>query len=412
MGGHPAVVSSAAAADQDERSAWFPLGLAIVLVALNLRPAMSSVGPVLAEVRAELGLSATAAGMLTVLPLLCFGFASLLAPGLARRFGVHATIGAALAATVGGLVLRVGPSPAALFGGTLVIGASVAIVNVLLPALVKRAFSRHTGLMMGLYVSVMSASAATAAGITVPLAEATRHGWRGGLGVWALPAALALLFWLGMGAGALREQPVNHRTRAVVVPLIRDRLAWHVTIYFGLQSLGFYSVLAWLPSVYRSHGVDPATAGVLLSIVVILGVPISLVAPSLLARAPDQRRGVTLTAVATGAGLFGLLVAPTTGTYLWAVLLGIGMGVAFPLALTLVVLRARDAVDAGRLSAMSQSAGYLLAATGPFLFGVLHDVSGGWHMPVALLLLLLAVQTSAGLRAARPLHVGVARAEK
>jgi MFS transporter, CP family, cyanate transporter len=279
---------------------------------------------------------------------------------------------------------------------------------VLLPALVKREFPERLGLVTGVYTTVVSLGAAAAAGATVPLADLLGGGWRPGLGVWAVPAAVALAVWVPLAVS--RHDPALSLRPSPAASLLRDRLAWSVTAFLGLQSLSFYAMLAWLPSVLREEGLSALAAGGLLGLLTTIGTPLGLALPSLLVRARDQRRWVAVVTGTTAAGLLGLAVAPGTVPALWAVLIGLGQGAAFPLALTLVVLRARDGDDAARLSAMAQGFGYCLAATGPLLLGALRDAAGSWHLPIGLLVVLLVPQLVAGLDAGRDAHVGVARA--
>ena len=245
---------------------------AVLLLAANLRPAVASVGPVLADLRADLGLSGAAAAALSALPVLCFGLASALAPGAARRLGPDGALAAVLALTAAGLLLRLLPSTGALFGGTLLAGAAIAVGNVLLPALVKREFPDRVGLVTGAYTSVVSLSAAVSAAATVPLLRALDGGWRTGLGVWAVPALVGLLVWLPLALVRRGRGP------AVVArpegSLLRSPLAWSVTAFMGLQSLGFYAMLAWLPTVLREQGLSAVTAGGLLGLLATVGTPV------------------------------------------------------------------------------------------------------------------------------------------
>lgn len=367
----------------------------VLLLAANLRPAVASVGPVLADLRADLALSGAAAAALSALPVLCFGLASALAPGAARRLGPDRALVAVLALTAAGLLLRLLPSTVALFGGTLLAGAAIAVGNVLLPALVKREFPHRMGLVTGVYTSVVSLSAAAAAAATVRLAQALGGGWRTGLGLWAVPALVALAVWVPLAV--LRHDPALAARPSLGGSMLRSPLAWAVTTFMGLQSLGFYAMLAWLPTVLREEGLSAVVAGGLLGLLATVGTPGGLVLPSLLVRAPDQRRWVVVVTVVTGLGLLGLALAPGAAPLLWAVLIGLGQGAAFPLALTLVVLRTRDADDAARLSAMSQGFGYTLAALGPLALGALRDATGDWRVPLLLLVALLGPQLVAGL---------------
>lgn len=378
------------------------LGAAIALMAFNLRPAVASVGPVLPEVRAAVPLSGPAAALLTTVPVLCFGLLAVVAPRLARRAGIEPVLMAVVVAVAAGLLVRVSDGAALLFAGTVVVGGAIAIGNVLLPPLVKRDFPQRPGLMMGVYTMALSGSAAVAAGATVPLGEQIGLGWRGALGVWAVPAVLAALAWLPQVRGHTRP-PAPPPPRA---SLLRDRLAWQVTVFFGLQSLSFYAVLAWLPSIYREHGFSPVAAGVLLSVAGLVQIPVTLVLPGLASRAAHQVGYAVVATALIGVGLAGVLVAPTAAPYLWAVLIGVGQGACFALGLNFFVLRTRRVVDTARLSAMAQSIGYVVCAFGPLLVGVLHDATGSWTPSLVLLLALLAPQLWAGVLSGRARCIG------
>ncbi|GAA1819449.1 MFS transporter [Planosporangium flavigriseum] len=381
------------------------LGLAIGLVAANLRPALASVGPVLTDLRTSLGLSGAEASALTAAPVLCLGAAAAAAPALARRWGMEPVIAAILAVIGAGLLLRVGGGTTVLFAGTVLASGAIAIANVLLPAIIKRDFTQGSGTMMGVYSMALTGSAAVAAGATVPIGDALRLGWQGALGAWALPAVVALLGWLPFTRS--RHSPPASRTSEG--SLLRDPLAWQVTVFFGLQSLSFYAVLAWLPSIYRDHGYSAAAAGLLLSTSVLVQIPISLVLPSLAARMPAQRALIAGATLVTIVGLAGVLLAPTAAPYLWVLLVGVGQGSAFPLGLTLFVLRTRTTADTARLSAMAQTCGYLIAASGPLLVGTVHDATRSWTPAIALLLLLAVPQLVTGVLAGRNRYVGPAQ---
>lgn len=386
----------------DRRRATAAAAVAVVAVAANLRPAVASVGPVLSDIRADLGMSATTAAVLTATPVVCFGAVAGAGPWLARRVGMQRAVGVLATGILAGLVLRVAAGTATLFAGTVLAAASIAAANVLMPSLIKDDFPGRTGLMMGLYTTALTGSAAAAAGLTVPLGQLVGHGWRGALAVWALAVAVALVLWLPH----LRRAPRHTRVRRPAPSgLLRNRTAWMVTAYFGLQSLSFYAVLSWLPTLYRDHGYSAAAAGGLLSLSALVQVPVALVLPSTATRMQHQGRLVLGSAALTAFGLAGILLAPTAVPIVWVVLLGLGQGSAFPIALTLLVLRTRTAVATTQLSAMAQSAGYLIAAAGPALIGALHATSGGWRAPMGLLLALLLPQTAAGLRAAAPGYV-------
>jgi MFS transporter, CP family, cyanate transporter len=382
------------------------LGVAIALVAANLRPALASVGPVLGDLRADLAVTGTQVALLVTVPVACLGALATAAPSLGRRWGMEPVVAGVLATITVGLLLRVVGGTGLLFAGTMLASGAIAVANVLLPALIKRDFPAHSGTMMGVYTMALSGSAAVAAAATVPIGDllgslgGDRSGsaWRAALGAWAVPAAVALLLWLPFARG---HTPPPAATGARPETLVRNPLAWQVTVFFGLQSLSFYAVLGWLPTIYRDAGYSPAAAGLVLSASAFVQIPVVLLLPRFAARAPDQRRYVAVATVLTAGGLLGVLVAPTTWPYAWAAVLGIGQGAAFAVALLLLVVRSRHPADTARLSAMAQSVGYLIAATGPLLVGAVHEATAAWTVPLLLLLALLVPQAATGILAGR-----------
>jgi CP family cyanate transporter-like MFS transporter len=376
----------------------------VVLIAINLRPAAAAIGPVLNRIQSDTGLSSGWAGALTTLPVLCFGLLAPLAPVLARRLGVRTALAGAMFVLLAGMLLRLIPGVALLFLGTALAGAAIATGNVLLPVLVRRDFSHRTGTAMSLYTVSLIGFAALSAGVTVPLADALGGGWRPGLAVWAIPAAIAALAWLpalvrrdSPAAPAADPAGLNHSARA----LLRRPLAWAVTLFFALQSGGFYAVLAWLPSIFRSHGASEGHAGLLLSLTMLVGLVTALIVPGLAGRSRDQRPLVVASCVLTVAGLLGILLAPMSAPYLWVVVLGLGQNAAFPLALMLIVTRAGNVATTEGLSTMAQSIGYVLSSLAPLAVGALHGISHSWTPALILLLALVAPQLVIGLAAAR-----------
>jgi CP family cyanate transporter-like MFS transporter len=376
----------------------------VILVAINLRPAAASIGPVLDRIQSDTGLSSGWAGALATLPVLCFGLLAPLAPPLARRLGVHTAIAVALVALVAGMLLRLVPGDVFLFAGTALAGAAIATGNVLLPVIVRRDFPDRTGSAMALYTTSLIAFAALSAGVTVPLANGLGGGWRPGLGIWAIPAAVAALAWLPAlvrrDATGDADDPNGART-PTVRPLLRQPLAWQVTLFFALQSGGFYATLAWLPDIFRSHGASDARAGFLLSLSIVVGLLTSTTVPGLATRMRDQRRLVAVCCAVWAAGLTGILVAPMSAPYLWVVLLGLGQNSIFPLALMLIVLRGGSVATTEGLSTLAQSVGYMIAAIFPLAVGALHGATGSWTPSLILLLVLLAPQLAFGLAAGR-----------
>ncbi|RMW15604.1 Cyanate transport system protein [Pseudomonas syringae pv. tagetis] len=381
---------------------WLLL-LGLVLVALNLRPALSSVAPLLNEVSESLGMSAAEAGLLTTLPVLCLGLFAPLAPILARRFGSERVVLVVLLTLAAGLGARSLFGEVGLFTGSLLAGASIGIIGVLLPGIVKRDFPHKAGAMTGVYTMALCLGAAIAAGSTVPLSQYFGDSWQIGLGFWLIPAVIAALFWFPQA----REMHGSHRDMYRVSGLLRDPLAWQVTLYMGLQSSLSYIVFGWLPSILIGRGLTPTQAGLLLSGSIIAQVISALAVPYLATRGKDQRLAIMLVMSLTLTGLFGCLYAPLGGLWGWAVLLGIGQGGTFSLALALIVLRSRDSHVAANLSSMAQGFGYTIASIGPFAVGVVHDMTGSWTAIGWIFAVLGLGAMIAGMGAGRALQVQV-----
>lgn len=382
------------------------LVVAVVLTALNLRPAITSVGPLLGDMRDDLGTSALWAGLLTTLPGLCFAAAGLTAPWLARRFGIGSAIAAALLVLTTGLLLRVIDGPHVVIGGTLVATAGIALINVLIPVVIKGSFPARIGLMTGIYTAALQGGGAAGSAVT-PALDEMLGGWRFALGAWAVLAAAALIVWL-IAMQRRRAAAGPAPRMATVVPhgrsLLRSRLAWIITGFFGCQSLLAYVVMGWLPQVFIDNGMSKGDAGLLLGLNAVIAVPISIVVAPMASRRPSQSGWIVGLGLLGITGVAGLAIAPAAAPLLWTVLLGLGMSV-FSLALAVIALRARTAEDTARLSGMVQGLGYLLAGVGPFVFGLLHELSGGWTVPWVMLMVVYVIQIILGALAGRPRYV-------
>ncbi|WP_273888591.1 CynX/NimT family MFS transporter [Rubrobacter naiadicus] len=374
----------------------------VFLIAANMRAPITGVGPLLGEIRRDTGLSSGAAGWLTTIPLLAFSVLSLASPGLARRLGLERSLFVAMVLLAAGLVIRSLPTVPALFLGTVVVGTAIAVINVLLPGLIKQDFARSVGVMTGAYTTTMSFMGAVSSGISVPLAQRAGLGWRGALGCWVVLAAAAAVVWLVRLRDGRRAPEGSSRS---LRSLLRSPLAWQVTMFMGLQSVIFYVMVTWLPAILRSEGMDAASAGWMLSIFQLVGLPATFLVPALAGRRPSQRGPVVLTVTLSGLGLVGLLLAGGVAPALWVVLMGIGGGSFISLSYTFFSLRAPDAQSVSALSGMAQSFGYLLAAIGPVLFGYLYEATGGWTVPLMLLLLVIVALFFAGLGAARDARI-------
>lgn len=366
----------------------------VVLLAFNLRIATGEIPPVLPDLPlGDVGKSA-----LVTIPVLCFSLAAFAGPSIRARLGEERALFVMGAALFVGVALRpVGPIWS-LFAGTVLCGLAVAVMNVMMPGIVRRRFPGHVGEMTAAFTMALSIGAGLAAGFTIPIRTALGGSLAWALGVWALPAAVALVVWIPQ----LRVSRPAVQAGGVAIGLLRDRLAWLITIYFGLQSMVFYILLSWLPAIYRAKGTDPSTAGAVLGVVTAVGLVGNLAAPIVASRLRDQRAVVWATSGLTMAGLAGILVAPTQTALVWATILGVGTGGAFSMALLVLASGNRSATSTARLSSMALGLGYLLAAPGPFLAGLVHAASHSWQLPLIMTIGLSAVQLVAGLGAARP----------
>ncbi|WP_431891885.1 MFS transporter [Micromonospora haikouensis] len=380
----------------------------MLLVALNLRAAVTSLGALLGEVRTGLGLSGAMAGLVTTLPTIAFAGLGALTPWLVRRYAPARVLVVAMTALAVGQVLRVVTDSALVFVATSALAlAGIAVANILLPMLVKQHFPHRTGLVTGAYTMALTTGTTVAAASAVPVAHAFGS-WRAGLGVWAGLAALAVLPWVPLALRARTARRAATGAVAVAAPArvrpARTRLGWAMAVYFGAQSLSGYAIMGWLAQLFRDAGFRPETAGLLLAGVTALGVPVALLMPTLAGRLRTLRPLVFGLTAFSAASYLGLALAPHDGALLWVALLALGQG-AFPLILTTIGLRARTAEGTVALSAFAQSTGYVIAALGPLLVGVLYEATGGWTAPIGFLLVALAVQTGAGLVIARPRFV-------
>jgi CP family cyanate transporter-like MFS transporter len=377
---------------------WFTL-LGVVLVALNLRPAIAALSPVLPDVRIDLGLSRGAAGLLTALPVLCFGALAPAVVVLGRRLGSERAILLGMLALVAGIALRSGGGVILVFAGTLVLGAAITVGNVLVPGLVKQYFPDNAGAVTGLYTAALTGGAALAAGLAAPVRDGLGLSWEPALLLWCLPALVAALVW---------TPQLRRRHAPAVIPTYGgvwcSPVAWALAVFMGAQALTFYAVLAWLPTLLQERGVSSTDAGWALAVYNLVGMGTSLVLPALATRRRDQLPYALLICLAWVVGLVGLAAAP--GMHLvWAVVTGLAQGAGIALALTLIVVRARTPNVARQLSGMVQGVGYLLAASGPFLAGALRDSSGGWTAPLAALVAVVGVMAAAAALGAARDHV-------
>ncbi|GAA1161812.1 CynX/NimT family MFS transporter [Nocardioides aquiterrae] len=357
----------------------------IVLLSSNLRPTAVSVGPVLAEVRDAFSMSGPVAGLLTSLPVVAFAVFGALAPAAARRIGIHRVTLLSILAAVAGLLGRAVTGSEALFLvlSLLALGG-MAMANVLLPSLVKLHFPDRIGRVTAIYTTALSVGLTAALVLTVPVAHAF-GGWRWGLGAWAALAIVAALPWLSLVA---HDRNLERAPRTITFGQVaRTPLGLAMALFFGLQSLQAYAIFGWFAQLWRDSGYSATVAGLLAGLLAGTAIPLTLWLPNVVARREDPRRVLYAVIAAYPVGFLGLMLAPHDLAIVWAVVVGVAT-VTFPLILTLIGLRARTPEGTAALSAFTQSTGYLVAALGPFLVGVVHDTSGGWTWPLVLLLAL------------------------
>jgi CP family cyanate transporter-like MFS transporter len=374
----------------------------LVLLSFNLRPSAVSVGPVLAEVRHGLALSGPEAGLLTSLPVLAFAVFGALAPAFARVVGLHRAAAASLVAVVAGLAGRAVARDDVVF---LVLSglalAGMATANVLIPSLVKLHFPGRVGRATAVYTTALAVGLTSAFLLTVPVEQLTGS-WRGGLGVWAVTALLAVVPWIGLSA---HDRHLDNDRRSISFgEVARTRLGWAMALFFGLQSLQAYSIFGWFAQLWRDHGYSAEHAGWLVGIIAAVSIPLSLWLPALCARLESQVVVIATVLACYLVGYAMLLVDAHTLAVPAAVLVGVGCCV-FPVVLTLIGLRARTPDGTAALSGFTQSLGYLLAALGPFLIGTLYGATGGWTLPLWLLLGLVLPLFAVGVYVGRPAYL-------
>ena len=387
------------------RATRFLLLAGVIALAVVLRPPVAAVGPLLPEIANSLGLSGFQQGLLMSIPVVCFGLGSFFAPALVNSIGLESGIATLALMLLGGIVLRPQGGEAALFIGSVLIGTAIALGNTLLPALIKQDFADNIGIMTGTYTTVMVSFAALSASIAVPLAGSTGTDWQASFRFWAIPALVAVAVWVPLALK--RHAPAAHRTMNRT-HLWRSGPAWSLALFMGFQSISFYAMLAWLPSLLRDSGVDAVTAGALLGFASLVGIPMGLFLPPFLRRPEILPRLSVAVSLIGLLGTVGLAVSPINGTVVWLVLLGIGQGTAFPLALNLITLRAGSPTITTSLSALVQGVGYLMAAIGTYAMGAARAITTDWHVAMLLLVSFGIAQVFTAPAAARSTQIQAA----
>ncbi|WP_293786519.1 MFS transporter [uncultured Aeromicrobium sp.] len=376
------------------------VGASIILLALNLRVAVSSVGVVMDALQSDLRLSATAAGFLTTLPMICFAVFGLATDAIVRRLGLHRTTVAALVAIASGIALRVlADGPWLFFTMSFLALSGAAIGNVVLPPLVKVHFPDRIGLLSSLFGAALMGGATLGSVISVPVSH-SGGGWRLALGMWAALSVVTLLPWLRMLRHDVKNSLAASDDALPLRVVARSPLTWAMLVCFAAQSGGAYTQFGWFAAMLSDGGVAPDTAGFMLAVLTAVGIPMTLALPWLIRRWGTTPALPLVFGLVTVAGWLGVLFAPDTAPALWAVLLGLGGG-AFSWVLAMVGYRTTSAAGTTALSAMTQGPGYLVGAIAPFGTGLLHDLTGSWTAPLIVLTTSAVMITIAGTFIAR-----------
>lgn len=382
------------------RLEWFVV-IAVILIAANLRAPLTSVSPLLEAMSSKLGMTHAVAGLATTLPLLAFAVFSVLAPIAARRYGMERVLLAALLLVSAGLFMRPWLGVGNLLLGTAIGGIGIAICNVLLPAFIKREFPSQLGLMTGIFTVSMNLTGAIASAASIPLAHTLGWGWEWTLALWGLPALLTACYWTVYMQRRPWSTRAPIRTSIGKSMLWRYKLSWQMTLYIGIQSFLFFVIMAWLPDIASERGISREAAGMMVSMMQFGGLPLNFIMPLIAVRLKNQRWLAAANGVLFAAAILLLFLDHAFWLGLGAALIGIGGGSSFSLSIMLFNLRTHTAEQASEISGMAQSFGYLLACTGPALFGWLHDWSGGWNVPLLLLSGFVVVFIWAGLGAGK-----------
>ena len=378
----------------NSRNLRWLLIIGVILVGANLRVPLTSAGALVSFIRDDFGISNALAGAITTLPLIAFALLSPFAPKIANKIGMERTIAISLALLIIGILIRSAGAIELLFTGTLLVGLGIAVGNVLIPGIIKMNFPFKIGLMTGLYAIVMNVFGALGSGLSIPIATSGSFGWRGSLVIWSGLVLITLLIWLPqlMKKHDAKKKINNQK----IGGMLRSPLAWKITVFMGAQSLIFYTLITWLPTILTANGYDIHLAGWGVFIFQFASIPFTFIIPVIADRMKNQ---VMLAFVCSGlilAGIIGLLAGLSELSILWVVFLGIGNGSAFSLSMMFFTLRTKDGYEAAELSGMAQSLGYLLAAVGPVLVGGLQDITGSWTLPLSMMALFAIVMLIMG----------------
>ncbi|WHX26715.1 MFS transporter [Virgibacillus halodenitrificans] len=383
------------------------LFIGIIVVAFNLRPAITSIGPLIGIIRDDVGLSNWSVGLLTSLPLIAFAIMSPIVPRLANRYTNERIMMVGLILLAIGISARSISLISLLFAGTLFVGLGIAICNVLLPGVIKDKFPARVALMTSLYSTAMGIFAAAASGLSIPIATGMDLGWKFALLIWSLPAIIGIFIWVYLNKNNNKEktEEINYINPSEN-RMWKSPLAWHVAAFMGLQSFLFYVTISWLPEILHDYGMDIAHAGWMLSMMQFIGLPASFFVPVIAGKFKSQRPIVVIMASCSVIGYSGLLLGNSyVMLVISTVIIGIALSGTFALALAFLGMRAKNAKQAAELSGMAQALGYVLAAAGPIFIGYLYDLTHLWAIPLITLIIIALMVMAFGLSAGRDVYV-------
>lgn len=367
------------------------LAVAVIATSICLRAPITGVGSLTAMIREDLTLSGGQAGMITTIPLIVFAVLSIMMGKIASRYGTGRCMFVSLILMCTGMALRSFVGEAGLYTGTVIIGAGIAVGNVLIPGIVKAYFPAKVGLMTGIYATIMSGMGGVSTGISVPAAE--KVGWRMALFMWVIVAIAAAITWLPNLRCTTAQQGRGDGRRSIA----RSGMAWAIVFYFGIQSIVFYCFVAWLPTILQDKGFTPDEAGYMTSLFIVIGIPATFLVPILSEREGNECMLNVIVGILFLIGMVLILLSsdPVVLT-IACVSAGLGVGACFSQAMALFGLRTKDAQDAASLSGLSQSVGYIFAAAGPVMAGWLYDITGTWTIALAVMICLAAAETIIG----------------
>ena len=380
----------------------------VFFISANLRAAITSVGPVISEISAQLNMSNFQSGLVTTIPLMAFGFLSVTAPKLASKIGIEKVLGFSMLVLASGLIIRTFGNVSFLFLGAALIGTAIAMGNVLMPAFIKDRFPAHMGVVTGVFTVSMNLVGALAAGYSIKMGKITGWGWKGSIGIWFILALLAFFIWIPQLINkkiSIKPDLATEPKKESFGSLLKSPLAWYITLFMGLQSCLFYMLVAWLPVILQDWGMTKEQSGWTFSYVQLAQLPITFIGPILAVRMKNQAPLVWLTAITLLLGTIGIVCYKTTYIVPSVLAIGFSGGLAFSLAMMFFVLRTKSSLRAAQLSGMAQSFGYMIAACSPPLFGLIYDLTLDWTYPLLLYVFLSIALLTLGLLASKNRYV-------